>query len=105
MRPSTENYNDNSETNHDRSAHQNADGKKHNRTHNNQNRNRNNNKNPKPKAQPPPEFQHLILDKIVVTKSSVQDRLLRSQMMDDKDQTESKNDSETTVAPTVTEDN
>jgi hypothetical protein len=40
-------------------------------------------KNFKPKGPPQPEFQHPILDKIVITKTSVQERLLRSKMDDD----------------------
>lgn len=57
----------------------------------NRNRNRNRNKrNFKPKAQPNPEFQHPILDKIVITKTSVQERILRSQKSEDVVPTEPK---------------
>lgn len=75
VRPSAEYF----ETNDDNANAANNDGR------------RNYNKNPrqkrvhKPRAPAEPEFQHPILDKIVISKTSVQDRLLRSKMLDEKD--------------------
>jgi len=82
VRPTNESY-DNAEASHEQA--QSTDARKqHNKPRNN------NNRKPKPKGPPQPEFQHPILDKIVITKTSVQDRLLRSKMIDDKDHQEPK---------------
>jgi hypothetical protein len=72
--------------------------------------NRNRNKNPrnkrnfKPKA-PVPEFQHPILDKIVITKTSVQERLLRVKSDDGAPPSEPKveADSNEPAAPEIIE--
>lgn len=59
----------------------------------NRGKNRNPNKNKrnfKPKAPQTPEFHHPILDKIVISKTSVQERLLRSRMSEDASPIESK---------------
>jgi hypothetical protein len=60
---------------------QSADGKRNNKNPRNQRRPQ------KPKANTPsePEFQHPILEKIVISKTSVQERLMRSKMIDEKD--------------------
>ena len=81
VRPSAESY-ENAEASNEQA--QSDARKQHNKPRNNSNR------KPKPKGPPQPEFQHPILDKIVITKTSVQDRLLRSKMMDEKDHQEPK---------------
>lgn len=47
---------------------------------------RNNKRTPKPRGPPPqPEYHYDILDKIVITKTSVQERLLRSKLLDENE--------------------
>lgn len=54
------------------------------------NKNRNSRKRTFKPPKANPEYQHPILDKIVVSKTSVQERILRSQRSDDVIPTESK---------------
>lgn len=92
VRHKTENYENNEAT---EQIPQPMDARKHNRPHHN-----NRIRKPKPRTGhvQSTEFQHPILDKIVIAKTSVQDRLLRSKMMDDKDIQEPKIESEP-IAP------
>lgn len=83
VRPKTENFY-NSEYTEERQQ-QPMEARKHNKPHP---------RNRKPKGPPQPEFQHPILDKIVITKTSVQDRLLRSKMIFENEAQEPKIETE-----------
>lgn len=99
VRPSTDNYDNEGNNEKNQSPEGNGSNRKHNRSHHNRKYDK------RPKGPPQPEFQHPILDKIVITKTSVQDRLLRSKMMDEKDQEEPKIDTEPSAVPVESVEN